>query len=167
MQLGDRELVQRVLLLNDRAAYSGLVRKYQAVIRSYLFRLTHSRETADDLAQETFLNGYRRLDQLKDHDKFRSWIYSIAHSEFLQWFRSLKTFELSGESDDVADPTDFFAGAEVRSLFKTLKPEECSALTLCLGHDFTHSEAAAALNLPLGTVKTLILRAREKIGAPA
>lgn len=160
----DKELVQRVLLLNDRTAYSGLVRKYQAAVRSYLFRLTRSREFSDDLAQETFLNGYRRLDQLKDHDKYRTWIFSVAHSEFLQWHRSQKTLE-SSESYDAIDATDVFAGAEVRSLLKSLRPEESSALTLCLAHDFTHQEAAAALNLPLGTVKSLILRAREKLGA--
>ncbi|MGZ3723554.1 MAG: RNA polymerase sigma factor, partial [Bdellovibrionales bacterium] len=111
-----------------------------------------------------FLNGYRHLDQLKDHDKFRTWIYSVAHTQFLQWHRAHKTFE-SSENFEAADETDFFAGVEVRSLLKSLRPEECSALTLCLGHDFTHAEAAAALNLPLGTVKTLILRAREKMGA--
>jgi RNA polymerase sigma-70 factor (ECF subfamily) len=128
-----------------------------------LWRLTGSREFADDIAQETFLSGYRHLDQLKDHDKFRTWIYSVAHSQFLQWHRSQKNFE-SSEGFDAADETDVFAGAEVRSLFKTLRPEECSALTLCLAHDFSHAEAASALKLPVGTVKSLILRAREKIG---
>jgi RNA polymerase sigma-70 factor, ECF subfamily len=166
MQMEDRELVKRVLLLNDRSAYSSLVSRHQSAVRSYLFKLTHSREWADDLAQETFLSGYRHLDQLKDHTKYRSWIFSVAHTQFLQWHRSHKSFE-SDESHDAAQETDFFAITEVRSLFKSLRPEECSALTLCLAHDFTHQEAADMLGLPLGSVKSLILRAREKIGAEA
>ena len=166
MQMEDRELVKRVLLLNDRSAYSSLVSRHQASVRSYLFKLTHSQEWADDLAQEAFLNGYRHLDQLKDHTKYRSWIFSVAHTQFLQWHRSHKSFE-SSESHDAVQETDFYAGTEVRSLLKNLRPEECSALTLCLAHDFTHQEAADMLGLPLGSVKSLILRAREKLGAEA
>ena len=166
MTILDGELVKRVLILNDRQAYSDLVRKYQVEVRSYLTRLTRNREWANDLAQETFLLGYRKLDQLKDHDKYRAWIYSIAHSQFLQWHRSHKESESEKEPATI-DTRDLFAGTEVRQLLKSLRPEECSALTLCLGYDFTHSEAASLLNLPLGTIKSLILRAREKIGAPS
>lgn len=172
----DRELIRRVLLLNDRNAYCDLVRKYQVAIRAYLFHLTRNSESAGDIAQETFLTGYRRLDQLKDHNKFRNWIYAIAHTQFLQWHRTQENFVNSEESGN--NPSDFdgtselgrsqgqnfFAATEVRILFKSLRPEERSALTLCLAHDFTHAETAAALNIPLGTVKTLISRARAKIG---
>jgi RNA polymerase sigma-70 factor (ECF subfamily) len=164
MPTTDAELVRRVLLLQDRGAYCGLVRKYQGEVRAYLLRLTRSREWADDIAQETFLHGFRRLNQLKDHGKYRSWIYSLAHSQFLQWHRGHEVFE-SGENVEAAHETDFFAGTEVRLLFQNLRPEECSALTLCLAHEFTHAEAAEALKLPLGTVKSLVLRAREKLNA--
>jgi RNA polymerase sigma factor (sigma-70 family) len=163
MSASDSELVKRVLLLNDRNAYCGLVRKYQAEMRSYLIRLTRNEEWAGDLAQESFLHGYRRLNQLKDHSKYRAWIYSIAHSQFLQWHRSHESFE-SDEQQDAVQEGDPFAGVEARQLFKNLRPEECSALTLCLAHDFSHAEAAHMLGVPLGTVKSLILRAREKLG---
>src|SRR4051812_46906924 len=97
--VSDAELVRRVLILNDRDAYCGLVRKYQAEVRSYLLRLLGHRDYADDIAQETFLCGYRRLDQLKDHAKYRSWIYSVAHSQFLQWHRSHETFEPAADEE--------------------------------------------------------------------
>ena len=163
MSQDDRELVQRVLVLNDRNAYCDLVRKYQVEVRSYLVRLTHNGEWACDIAQETFLTGYRRLDQLKDFGKFRAWIYSVAHTQFLQWHRSHENFD-SDEAIDVAIAGDAFAGSELRMLFKSLRPEECSVLTLCLAHEFSHGEAAQMLNLPIGTVKSLILRARAKLG---
>lgn len=163
MAMGDAELVTRVLILNDKDAYCGLVRKYQAEVRSYLSRLTRNPEWAGDIAQEAFLTAYRRLDQLKEREKFRSWIYSIAHSQFLQWHRSHETFEEEVKAEP-ASQQDFFANAELQLLLKKLRPEECSAVTLCLAHDFTHAETAQMLNLPLGTIKSLILRAREKLG---
>ena len=163
MSESDSELVRRVLLLNDRKAYCDLVLKHQVAVRSYLLRLTRNQEWANDIAQETFLNGYRRLDQLKEYGKYRSWIFSIAHTQFLQWHRSHESFE-SDEGHDEALTCDLFAATEVRVLLKSLRPEESSALTLCLAHDFTHTEAAQMLDMPVGTVKSLILRAREKIG---
>ncbi|MGE4133472.1 MAG: RNA polymerase sigma factor [Bdellovibrionales bacterium] len=164
MSQSDEELVNRVLVLNDRQAYCDLVRKYQVDLRSYLARLVRNPEWAGDLAQEAFLTGYRKLNQLKNPAKFRSWIYSIAHTEFLQWNRGRALTE-SLENWDSGDNADVFAGTEVRLLFKGLRAEECSAVTLCLAHDFTHAEAAQMLGLPVGTVKSLILRARIKMGA--
>lgn len=163
MSASDSELVWRVLLLNDRKAYCDLVFKHQVAVRSYLQRLTGNAEWASDIAQETFLNGYRRLDQLKEYGKYRSWIFAIAHTQFLQWHRAHESFE-SEDTNEEAAASDAFAGTEVRMLLKSLRPEESSALTLCLAHDFTHVEAARMLNMPIGTVKSLISRAREKIG---
>ena len=160
----DAELIQKVLILNDRNAYCDLVRKYQVEVRSYLWRLTLNQEWANDVAQETFLHGYRNLDQLKDRNKFRPWIYSVAHTQFLQWRRSIDNFEPEAEGGFAVSESDPFAATEVRILFKALRPEERSALTLCLAHQFTHREASEMLNLPLGTIKSLILRVREKIG---
>lgn len=161
--ISDRERVHRALVLDDRAAYSDLVRKYQTEVRTYLVRLTRNRETADDLAQETFLTGYRRLAQLTDAGKFRAWLYSIAHSQFLQWWRQRKPEGGEGPEQGGGEMA-VSAKAEVESLLKSLRPEERSALILCLGHEFTHAEAAAMLALPLGTVKSLVQRARQKLG---
>lgn len=160
--LTDQDRVHRTLFLHDKNAYNDLVRKYQVEIRTYLTRLIRNREWADDVAQETFLKGYRLLAQLQEAAKFRSWIYSIAHTEFLQWYRKNKEREVTLSSD--TSELSVSARAEVNSLLKTLRPIECSAIVLCLGHEFTHSEAAEILKMPLGTVKSLILRAKEKLG---
>ena len=162
--ISDAGLVQRVLLLNDKNSYCDLVRKYQIEVRTYLFRLVRNQELASDLAQEVFLQGYRKLNQLKEPDKFRSWVYTIAHYQFLQWYRSHENFLEESKIPDHGVESSVFAGLEVASLFKHLKAEEQSVLTLCLAQEFSHTEAAEALGMPLGTVKTLIHRAREKLG---
>ena len=160
----DREWVQKVLLFDDRKAYSSLVRKHQATVRAFLLRRTRNLELADDLAQETFLQGYRRLDQLKDGSKFISWILSIAQNQFLQWARAQKNMTSELPDPGAEDPA-LTAGVEAASLLKSMRPEERSAMILCLGHEYTHTEAAEILKVPLGTVKSLILRAKQKLGA--
>ncbi len=162
----DLDLVQRTLLLDDRKAYSQLVRKYQVAIRTYLARLTRNKEIADDLAQDTFLAGYRRLAQIHDGAKYQAWIYSIAHNEYLQWYRRQPKVTESLERE-LAGPQDEERAANakiaVNELLQTMRPEEQSAIVLCLGHEFSHAEAAAILKIPVGTVKSLILRTRQKL----
>jgi RNA polymerase sigma-70 factor (ECF subfamily) len=167
----DRELVQRVLILDDRNAYSALVRKYQSQIRAYLYRRTRDREWADDLAQEAFLQGYRSIHQLSGGDRFRGWLFTIAHRQFLQAYRS-RTNEHQSIDNWPGDGVVLFepvssAGlderAEVQALLSSLRANEQEAIILCLGYEFTHPEAAEILGLSVGTVKSLVLRAREKL----
>ena len=161
--LTDQELVHRTLVLKDRFAYGQLVQKYQKEIRTYLVRLSKNKETADDLAQDSFLVGFRNLVQLKNTHHYRAWIYSVAYHEFLQWLRRQKNHntektDLHSESENIS------AKVELNSLLMQIRDEERAAIILCLGHGFTHSEAANILKMPEGTVKSLILRAREKLG---
>ncbi len=161
--LTDQELVHRTLVLKDKFSYGRLVQKYQKEIRTYLLRLSKNKETADDLAQESFLNGFRNLGQLKDSGHYRAWMFRIAYYEFLQWLRKQKA-TASESIENSSSYDDLSAKAELNSLLKHIRDEERAAIILCLGHGFTHGEAAELLNVPEGTVKSLILRAREKIG---
>lgn len=169
--LTDLELVTRVKVLDDRGSYTALVRKYQTPIRAFLYRRTRDREWADDLAQETFLQAYRSISQLTDSEKFRAWLFTVAHRQFLQANRSrepvVPVSSLDDEShSDVLFPqatSDLEARSELRSLLSSLRPVEQEAIILCLGHELSHSEAAEVLNLSLGTVKSLVTRAREKL----
>src|ERR1700754_1124898 len=81
----DRGLVSRALLGNDRRAFESLVRSHQGMIRAQLRRLLRGDEAAaDDLAQETFVLAWRKLDQFRGEARFSSWIYRIAYTCFLQ-----------------------------------------------------------------------------------
>lgn len=159
----DSELVRRTLVLKDRGSYGQLVQKYQTEIRTYLLRLTRNKELADDLAQESFLLGFRNLNQLNESAHYRAWVYKIAYREFLKWARRKK--ENCNEVPDVGySDITVSARSEVNSLLSQVRPEEQAALILCLGQEFTHHEAAEILQMPVGTIKSLILRAREKLG---
>jgi RNA polymerase sigma-70 factor (ECF subfamily) len=159
----DQELVHRTLVLKDKFSYGRLVQKYQKEIRTYLLRLSRNKETADDLAQESFLTGFRNLAQLRDSGQYRAWMFRIAYHEFLQWLRRQKETATEDVEAHYENET-LSAKAELNSLLKQIRDEERAAIILCLGHGFTHGEAAELLKVPEGTVKSLILRAREKIG---
>ena len=93
----DRALVVRVLLDDDRRAFEQLMRRHQGMVRAQLRRLLHGDEAAaDDIAQEVFLLAWRKLDQFRGDAAFRTWLYRIAWSCFLQAQR-----RKSALSDDV------------------------------------------------------------------
>ncbi len=100
----DAELIARVLVDDDRHAFSELVRRYQSAIRATLRRLTAGNHAlADDLAQETFLLAYRNLKSFRQEARFPTWLYRIATNAFLAHARKRKE-ELLGDADaEVAD----------------------------------------------------------------
>lgn len=84
----DRALVARALLGQDRRAFEQLLRRHQGMVRAQLRRLLHGDEAAaDDLAQETFLLAWRKLDQFRGESRFSTWLYRIAYSCSLQALR--------------------------------------------------------------------------------
>src|SRR4249920_1543523 len=102
--LTDAQLIARVVVQDDRHAFSELVRRYQSAVRSTLRRLTAGNHAlADDLAQETFLLAYRNLKSFRQEARFSTWLYRIATNAFLADARKRKE-ELLGDADgDIAD----------------------------------------------------------------
>jgi RNA polymerase sigma-70 factor (ECF subfamily) len=165
----DADLIARVLLADDRHAFRELVRRHQSVTRALLRRLTQNAAAADDLAQETFLRAYRGLRGYRGNSRFSTWIGGIAYRVFLtQSLRGRVDVVLGqpGQVDERYQPSP--AGLadlrhDLRRAMSVLGPDERVALCLAYGSDSTHEEIAEILGWPLGTVKTRILRAKEKL----
>ena len=181
--VADAELIARVVVNDDRHAFSELVRRYQSQVRATLRRLTAGNQAlADDLAQETFLLAYRNLKSFRHEAKFTTWLHRIATNAFLADARKRKE-ELLGDRDgDVVDDGDTgiedaggYGGSgegheraaslklDLERAMATLSEAERAAIVQCYHNDLTHEEAAWVLNCPVGTVKTHILRARQKL----
>src|SRR6185437_16525209 len=95
----DQGLVTRVLLGEDRRAFEQLVLRHQGMVRAQLRRLLHGDAAgADDLAQETFLLAWRKLDQFRGDARFSTWLYRIAYTCFLQACRK-KSLPLDRDDD--------------------------------------------------------------------
>ena len=95
----DLALVKRVLLNEDRQAFNQLVRRHQSNVRAQLRRLCRNDNAwADDLAQDTFLQAWRKLSQFRSEARFSTWLYRIAHNCFLQAYRQQPIHEMQEET---------------------------------------------------------------------
>jgi RNA polymerase sigma-70 factor (ECF subfamily) len=165
----DAELITRVLVRDDRRAFGELVARHQSAVRGLLRRLTGGDVAqADDLAQETFLRAYRGLRGYRGGAKFSSWLYRIACNAFFSHDRSSRLAPpepllLEAESSEVDLPDALLERYDLERALASLKPRERAALVLTYANELTHEEAAVVLDCPLGTLKTHVARAKEKL----
>ncbi|MEO0500486.1 MAG: RNA polymerase sigma factor, partial [Pseudomonadota bacterium] len=140
---------------------------------AYCRRLAPGAEDfGDDIAQEALVRAWTSLSQLADPARFRPWLFRIAWRCFLQQTRRRKpAFALDGNDDEaetihgapLTDRDVALARVDLERALARLKPEERAAITLCLSYGHSHGEAADMLDMPLGTVKSHVLRGRETL----
>jgi RNA polymerase sigma-70 factor (ECF subfamily) len=169
MSLSDLDLVILAKAARDSAAFDMLVRRHQAPLRAFLIRLTGDAAGADDIAQETLIKAYRGLDGFRGGSSFRSWLFAIALREAAIDRRRKATMtraETAAAGAELCEET-LAPGLSIdlRSALARLSPEERAAALLCDAAGFSHAEAATAMAAPLGSVKTYLLRARERLRA--
>ena len=120
---------------------------------------------ADDLAQISFLKAYEQRGNLRDNKAAKSWLFQIAYRSFVDHHRKEARRRGLAQGHIEDDPPEAPAGLkmDIEAAMNTL-PAECRAVViLCLAHGMSHSEAAAATELPLGTVKSHVQRGKEKL----
>lgn len=166
----DPDLIARVLVHDDRAAFGELVQRHQSAVRRFLRQLTGGDHAlADDLAQETFLQAYHSLARYRGDAKFSTWLFGIAHN----YFRNARrrdhrttprphlTEATDGHSPSPARTVDL--GEDLTAALEKLGADEQTALHLCYQQGLTHQEIAAVAGWPLGTVKTHLARGKDKL----
>jgi len=162
----DQELVARVAGFDDQAAFQQLVERHQAAIRGFLRRLAAGDSgTADDLAQETFLMAYRKMNTFKFSGTFLSWLHTIAYRQFLQHTRKHARQQVMAEPPEQGHDPGHSVDAEilVQRLMAYVSPEERACLTLAYAAGMSHPEIGQVTDLPLGTVKSHIQRGKQKL----
>jgi len=166
----DADLIARVLLREDHNAFSELVRRYQSPVRGFLMKMTNGdAHSADDLAQEAFVKVWKKLGSFRSEGKFSTWLFGIAHNEWRMSIRGRKEVAIEEVADQPpeAEQPDGAAVSHLRldlaEAMKTLTPAERAVIVLCCQNGLSHEEASQALECPLGTVKTNVLRGKEKL----
>ena len=154
----DIELARRVAA-GDAAALSVLVRAHEAAVRRFLRRLAG--DSGDDLAQETFLKAWRLAGHYRGEGRYRAWLMRIAWTTFLEAQRAGRRRQAreAGAPQPQA-PAHPDLRIDLERALAVLGERERAAASLCFGEGCSHAEAAAIMGLPLGTLKSLVARAR-------
>ncbi|HJX86575.1 MAG TPA: sigma-70 family RNA polymerase sigma factor [Gemmatimonadales bacterium] len=183
-RLTDQEVV--LLARSGReAAYRELIRRYERPVFALLFRMVRDRELAEDLSQETFIKALNAIESYRPEFKFSSWIFKIANNAAIDHLRrrELDTLSLDGsphaETPEAMQATALQIGArqespldtveakelgsEIEAAIGRLRPEYRSCILLRHVEGRAYEEIAEILDLPLGTVKTYIHRARNEL----
>lgn len=164
----ERELIARVLRDDDQHAFGELVRKHQSQLRASLRKMTGGQmELADDIAQETFILAWKNIRTFRFEARFSTWLYRIAFNAWQSEVRKKQEMPMNEDTPE-AEPTPSHAAGvgmkhDLERAMRVLNEAEKNAILQCYYNDLSHEEAAYVLGIPLGTVKTNILKAKEKM----
>ena len=169
----------------SEAAYRELLTRYERPVFSLIFRMVRDRETAEDLAQETFIKVLNNLDRYSPEFKFSSWLFKIANNLTIDHLRRRRvdTISIEGAPDAVTaesaratsiavasgteSPLEELESRELGTAIERaigkLRPEYRACIMLRHVEDKSYEEIAEIVKLPLGTVKTYIHRARHEL----
>ena len=182
----DAELVAEALG-GAEEAFREIVVRFERPVYSLIVRMVQDPGTAEDLAQEVFIKAFRRLDTYDPVRKLSSWLFKIAHNTAIDHLRrhAPETVPLEGGKDrdeehrgglaavlsdeSTEDPS---AAAERKDMARSLeraisrlRPEYREVVVLFYIEGASYQEICDALDLPLGTVKTNLHRARKELAA--
>ncbi len=186
--LNERQSAEQALIerckRGDQIAFASLVEMHQDFVYNLAYRIMQNHEEADDATQEAFVKIWQALPNFRGDSKFTTWLYRIVHNLCLNRLRSAKSspktvsveFNWNDESDEerdmlanlpgeaADDPAIRLDSAEQRKLIwrevDTLPDKYRAIITLYYSQELAYEEIAALLDVPVGTVKTHLYRAK-------
>ncbi|HEY3799912.1 MAG TPA: RNA polymerase sigma factor [Caulobacteraceae bacterium] len=150
----------------DRAAFGELVRRHGSAVRGLLRRMGADPAAADDVAQDAFLAAFEQIADFRGQGAFQGWVKRIAARAWVRRWRREARVDLLADGPDLPDgPGEAGAASRIDldEALKGLPPAERVCVSLCYGAGLSHAEAAAALNAPLGTVKSHVKRGLDRL----
>jgi RNA polymerase sigma-70 factor (ECF subfamily) len=167
------------------AAFRELIRRYERPVFSLIFRMVRDRETAEDLSQDTFIKVLNHIDRYRPEFRLSSWLFKIANNVAIDHLRRRQietvsidgsphaataaeveatTFDVVARQESALDELEARElGSAIERAIGSLRPEYRSCILLRHVEGRSYEEIAATLDLPLGTVKTYIHRARHQL----
>lgn len=166
--LSDLELVVRTKE-GDPEAFSELVLRHQQMIYNVAYRYMRDPVLAEDMAQEAFLKGYRLLHGFRGDCSFSTWMYRVTCSVCLTELNRRKRrgeveLQPSHTSESAVHPAeDFDIPEHLRRCVSKLSDRYATIVTMYYLKDISYEEITRALNIPMGTLKTWMFRARKQL----
>jgi len=178
--LQDYELVQKALK-GDEKAFARLLNRYKDTIYFMLLKMLNNRSDAEDLTLEAFGKAFKNLHQYSPTYAFSTWLFKIASNNCIDFLRKKKGVLISIENDN--EQLEFSETAKLKSkdlnpeerlkkkkkaillhkVVRRLKPHYQNLVELRYFREYSYEEIAKELNLPLGTVKAQLFRARQML----
>ncbi len=167
----DRELLRRA----DPAAFGTLFERHGRAVYNYCFRRTADWAAAEDLASVVFLEAWRKRKEVRIHgDSLLPWLYGVATNVLRNRSPSLRRYRAALErlprshegdfADEAAERIDDEAQMRrVLDAYRGLSKRDQPVLALCVWSELSYEEAAVALELPVGTVRSRLSRARNRL----
>ncbi len=175
MPASDNAVVQRVHR-GDTEAFAELVARYQEAVYGLALAMIGDADDAQDVAQSCFVRAFRRLGELRDGDRFRSWLFAIVRSRCRDWLRQQsRRPALVGDPRELAsaDPPGLLGNPHghapsprdqaVKRAVNSLPPRYRAVVTLRYTGDLTFAEIAEALGLSPSGVRMRWHRARKML----
>ena len=178
--LKDYNLVKNAIDKGDQKAYAELMSRYKDSIYFMLLKMVNNRDDADDLTIEAFGKAFKNIRQYTPDYAFSTWLFKIATNNCIDFIRKKRkqTFSIDKgiETDDGGelnvdirssqpDPEENMMKKQkvlmMRDVVERLKPRYRKLVELRYFQERSYEEIAEELNLPLGTVKAQLFRARE------
>ncbi len=174
MEASDETLVSQTLNLGDISAFEQLVRRHQPRVLLLQRRLVRDPAIAEDLCQETFIRALNKLGTFRATGRFRAWLTKLAYNVFLQHLRhasltpkNMASIGADGQLDRecLAMPTTPIVDElpDLPKLLAVLTKEEQTLMVLNYAHGLSNREISEVLGIPVGTIKSQIHRAKDKI----
>lgn len=163
----DIVLINKVVISGDKDAYGQIVERYQERIRYFLLNITAGNSTLSyELAQDTFVKAYLSLHTFLNKAKFSTWLTRIAYNLYYDYLSKqchatsldeCYALESNSRTDNSLLKND------VHKALETLKPAERSVITLYYLEEYTIKDICKIMNMPSGTVKSHLFRAKEHL----
>ncbi len=166
-KLSDTQLALLTATTDSHKAYSELVRRHRSALLAFLYRIAGDDMNIEDLVQSTFIKALQKIVQFRSDASFKTWLFRIGYNEFLQLKRRRKSRDqmetnlADYENQKNTLPVDL--SVDLKRALDQLSDLERVAIILCDAVGFSNHEAAHAMDAPLGSVKTYIKRARQKM----
>lgn len=178
----DYKLVKLAIENDDQKAYAELLQRYKESVFFMMMKMCNNKDDAEDLTIEAFGRAFKKLNQYSPDFAFSTWLFKIASNNAIDFLRKKKqkfAVSLDNKSAESAEGTDHSANIKsgtldpeesfirkqkienIRVLVDNLKPKYKEMIELFYFQELSHEEISKKLNLPIGTIKAQLFRARD------